>query len=113
MKSVQEKLGVKPGKQVFLFNAPQDYSEVISTSTLEEADIVQIFVSSQKEINDFQPKLACLKKNVMLWVTYPKASNHLGINRDIVAELLRGFGLKSVAICAIDEKWSALRFKFP
>jgi hypothetical protein len=112
MKTVKEKLGVKPSKEVCVINAPNSYREVQSTTSIDRADIVQVFVSSKKEVQDFiEQNLSKLKKMIALWVTYPKNSSHLGVNRDLLAQYLANYGLEAVAICAIDDKWSALRFK--
>ncbi len=48
----------------------------------------------------------------MLWVAYPKAGQ-LGtdLNRDSLAQAVRAHGLEPVAQIAVDEVWSALRFK--
>lgn len=112
MKSLKEKLGIKEGKQVLVLNSPTGYEEVVGTSPVKEADIIQVFVTSKQEIQDFlDQNHSLLKKNIILWITYPKASPHLGINRDIIAEFLVSYGLEGVAICSVDQKWSAIRFK--
>jgi hypothetical protein len=47
-----------------------------------------------------------------LWVAYPKAGQ-LGtdLNRDSLARVLQAAGLEPVAQIAVDDVWSALRFK--
>ncbi len=112
MKSIKEKLGIKDNKQVLVVHAPDSYKEVKGHASVKEADIIQLFASSKKEIQDFLDKnVLQLKPTVALWITYPKASPHLGINRDIIAEFLISYGFKGVAICSIDQTWSGLRFK--
>jgi hypothetical protein len=48
----------------------------------------------------------------LTWVAYPK-SGQLGtdLNRDSLAALLTGLGVQPVRQIAIDEVWSALRFR--
>ena len=112
MKSVKEKLGIKEGKQVLVLNPPQGYFEVQGNAPVKDADIIQLFISSKDELQDFiDQQYSSLKKSIALWVTYPKGSPHLGINRDIIASFLKKYGLEGIAICSIDEAWSALRFK--
>lgn len=112
MKNVAEKIGVKEGKKVLVISPPAEYKEVQGNAPIKEADIIQLFISSKEELQNFIDKnRSFLKKTCALWVTYPKGSPHLGINRDIIAEFLLSFGLEGVAICSVDETWSALRFK--
>jgi hypothetical protein len=44
------------------------------------------------------------------WVAYPKA-NRTDINRDSLWPILAGHGFRPVSQVAIDETWSALRFR--
>ena len=45
-----------------------------------------------------------------LWIAYPKA-NRADINRDSLWPILTEFGLRPISQVAIDEVWSALRFR--
>ena len=50
----------------------------------------------------------------ILWFAYPKASSRryaCDFNRDSGWDVLRGLGFDSVRQVAIDEDWSALRFR--
>ena len=51
----------------------------------------------------------------ILWVAYPKggtkAKKETDLNRDILAAYLQEKGLQAVAQVAVDDTWSALRFK--
>ena len=46
----------------------------------------------------------------ILWVAYPKA-NRADINRDTLWPILGEFGMRPIAQVAVDEVWSALRFR--
>ena len=105
MKSITEKLHIKEDKNLLLIDPPEGYSSI------ENAEIIQIFISSKEGLENFALTLAPLKKSSALWITYPKASPRLGINRNSIAPFLIPLVSKGVAICAIDKKWSALRFK--
>jgi hypothetical protein len=112
MKEFKEKLGIKEGKKVLVLNPPKGYDKVQGKASFEDADIIQIFIHSKKDLDDFIAKhLSSLKKDLSLWITYPKASPHLGINRDIIAKFLKKHDLKGVSICSLDETWSSMRFK--
>lgn len=50
----------------------------------------------------------------VLWIAYPKQSSRryrADVNRDSLWELLKEFGIHPVRQVAIDEDWSALRFR--
>ena len=112
MKSVAEKLGAKEGKCSLVLNAPSQYKAFTGSAAIDEADIIQFFTTNKDELQTFiEENRSKIQPTCSLWITYPKASPHLGINRDIIADFLKGYQLKPVAICSVDETWSALRFK--
>lgn len=45
-----------------------------------------------------------------LWVAYPKA-NRADINRDTLWPILTDYGMRPIGQVAIDDTWSALRFR--
>ena len=117
-----KKLYLKPGYRAIILNAPASYQAVIAdipaTITLAdklegEFDFIQVFVVRRADLEAAAASLAAaLKPDGLLWATYPKAKA-LGtdLNRDRVWEVLQPAGLQPVAQVAIDETWSALRFK--
>ena len=44
------------------------------------------------------------------WVAYPKA-NRIDINRDTLWPILTGYGMRPIGQVAVDDVWSALRFR--
>jgi hypothetical protein len=56
--------------------------------------------------------VAAARQDKLAWIAYPKAGQ-LGtdLNRDILAGELSGQGVQPVRQVAIDETWSALRFR--
>ena len=46
----------------------------------------------------------------ILWVSYPKA-NRTDLNRDTLWPILAEYGMRPVGQVAVDEVWSALRFR--
>ena len=120
--SVLKKLYLRPGYRAIILNAPDAYQTVIAdipatvalADKLEgEFDFIQVFVVQRADLEAAAPSLAAaLKPGGLLWVTYPKAKA-LGtdLNRDKVRTSLQPAGLRPVAQVAIDETWSALRFK--
>jgi hypothetical protein len=107
-------------------NAPQSFGEellLMEESTLviqsiEEAGEIEFtlgFVIDQVAIENFilsiQPKLVV---DPILWIVYPKASSKkytCAFNRDTGFGILGEYGFEGVRQVAIDEDWSALRFR--
>ena len=122
-KTVAEKLLIKEGYRVSIVNPPTDYLSttgklpggVTRVSPSEgRVDLIQLFVSSRKELEASLPGLkADLKNNGLIWVTYPKGTSKVkaDINRDTIAEYAKSLRLQPVAMVSVDETWSALRLR--
>ena len=52
-------------------------------------------------------------RNALAWISDPKKTSKLAANlsRDVIREAMSGEGWRTVSIVAIDEVWSALRFR--
>jgi hypothetical protein len=75
---------------------------------------VQIFVTRLSEISKFARKLSKhAAPNALVWISYPKKTSKLAgnLSRDVIREAMNGAGWRAVSIIAIDEVWSALRFR--
>ncbi len=71
-------------------------------------------MTSAKELQQRLPKLKSkLQPGGLLWVTYPKGSSKIDsdINRDSIYNFAATVGLQGVAMIAVDDDWSAFRFK--
>ncbi len=83
--------------------------------TLErDLDVVQVFARDAAELKGVGPRaFRAVKKDGLLWVCYPKGGANGGTdpNRDILRELLGNRGLVGVTLVAIDDTWSAMRFR--
>jgi len=58
--------------------------------------------------------LAAAGKDAVLWLAYPKQTSRKyksDLNRDLLWEALKSLKLQAVRQIAIDDDWSALRFK--
>lgn len=77
-------------------------------------DFVHFFASSLAELEQLTPwAVAAVKYDGLLWVSYPKKSSGIktDINRDIAWQPLKSAGYDPVTQIAIDDTWSALRFR--
>ena len=122
-KSVAEKLFIKEGYRILIINEPEGYRRVlgklpqkidVSTKASGQADLIQLFVGSRKELETNLPGLkAALKPKGLLWAIYPKGTSKAkaDINRDTIGAYALSIGLQPVAMVSIDETWSALRLK--
>jgi hypothetical protein len=116
-RSTADKLLIKPGAAVWVgpptrvgligplpegvrvVQAPADATTVIVFA--EDAAAVRSAFEAQRDT------LAVVS---VLWVAYPKAGR-ADINRDTLWPILAEYGLRPIGQVAIDDVWSALRFR--
>ncbi len=126
MEALLKKLNFKLQKNIFVLNAPNDilflfadWKEVAFFSTKckakTELEFVLLFVTSEKEIETFMATIEnSLTDETVLWLCYPKKSSKKytsTIYRDYGWEPLGKLHYEPVRGVALDEDWSALRFK--
>lgn len=78
-------------------------------------DFIHSFVSEAKIFKkEFTKYKKYLKKNGILWISWPKKSSKAP--SDLDENFIRDFGLKEglvdVKVCAVDDVWSGLKFMF-
>ncbi len=80
-----------------------------------KATFILAFVTKQQELDKLVPKaVKALAGNGLLWFAYPEKSSKkysCEFNRDTGWAQLGALGFEPVRMIAIDEDWSALRFK--
>ncbi len=120
---VADKLKVKPGQKLLILNAPDGYLQTlgtlsqgveVKTSAGGTFDFVQVFVRSKADVdNSAKTALQALKPGGLLWFTYPKKSSKIktDISRDEGWDAVRKLGMEGIALIAIDDTWSAMRFR--
>ncbi|WP_330341998.1 hypothetical protein [Streptomyces sp. NBC_00557] len=113
--SVLDKLQIKTGQSVAVLGEPDDvHLESESAADPASADAVLAFVTSSADLSgpDAQAALAAARRDALAWVAYPKGGK-LGtdLNRDTLAAALSERGVRPVRQIAIDDTWSALRFR--
>lgn len=115
---VGAKLQLKPGTTVFVASMPVGVeldlpAGVAEVMDFEAADAVIVFVLNKGEfVQRIGPAFGPSRSDRLTWVAYPKAGQ-LGtdLNRDRLVALMSEFGVQPVRQVAIDETWSALRFR--
>jgi hypothetical protein len=125
MNPLLKKLNFKTHKKIAILNAPNEFSEQKSefSEFLEVTDelsnetfpFVLAFIKEQKQIDDLAPKIdAILEKDGLFWWAYPKGTSKkhkCDFNRDTGWQIMGKLGYESVRMVAIDEDWSAFRFR--
>ncbi len=118
---VTAKLQIKPGQSVAALAAPATAGEVPGIVTRDvnppaepgAADAVVAFARNRAELDSVAaPVIEAARQGRLAWIAYPKGGK-LGtdLNRDVLAALLTARGVQPVRQVAIDETWSALRFR--
>jgi hypothetical protein len=123
--ALAKKLRIKPGQRIALLHAPEGYRQllgelpennVVEESLAGQFDLIQAFFTRKADLDAQVAELkGALTGQGILWVAYPKggtkAKKETDLNRDILAAYLQEKGLQAVAQVAVDDTWSALRFK--
>jgi hypothetical protein len=116
-KSLAEKLLIKPDTTVWSSHASrldliQPLPEGVRlVDRLEQATTALVFADDAGSLRDL---LAAhrdqLARPSVLWVAYPKG-NRTDLNRDSLWPILGEYGMRPITQVAVDEVWSALRFR--
>jgi hypothetical protein len=115
---VATKLQLKPGQPVAVLGDARGAELDLGADRPEAddaagADALIAFAANAQELDRLrEPVLACAGRDGLAWIAYPKAGQ-LGtdLNRDSLAERMRGQGVQPVRQVALDDVWSALRFR--
>ena len=125
MPTVFEKLQLKGQKDIVVLNAPKSFEPELSrlkgvtvhraAKGLKEIPFALAFVMTQEEVEAAALALTPLAKgDAVVWLAYPKGSSKQyksTINRDSGWQSLGAAGFEGVRMIAIDEDWSAVRFR--
>jgi hypothetical protein len=121
--TTSKKLRLQAGQKALLINPPQGYLQAlgelpegvqVTTQPDGSYDFVQLFVKDRSELEQFGPAaFQAVKYDGLLWVCYPKQTGKIksDLNRDSLWKLMEPTGLSPVMQIAIDDTWSALRFR--
>lgn len=110
------KLQIKPGHTVVVLSPPDDVELGLEhlSAGVSDADAVLVFVRSAADLetDEVAHVLEAARQDRLAWVAYPKGKQ-LGtdLDRDTLAALLTARGVRPVRQIALDDTWSALRFR--
>jgi hypothetical protein len=122
-KSLAQKLRLQGGQRALIANAPAGYvaglgqlPEGVQVVTQAEGDnlydFVHLFVVDRAELERLSPgAMAAARYDALLWISYPKISSGVptDLTRDVLWKLVPG--LRPVSQVAVDDTWSAMRFR--
>jgi hypothetical protein len=125
MATVFEKLNLKDQPAILVLNAPSTFEpelarlngikvhrDLNSTSAIEFS---LAFVTRKSEVDAISPQIAKRAKgDAIVWFAYPKGTSKkykCDFNRDNGWDVLDKHGFETVRAVAIDDDWSALRFR--
>lgn len=120
------KLNLKEKTEVLVLHAPESFRPEMNaisgavkvyetTESISEIVFAVVFVQTLQQIEDAIKSIGPqMKGDTVLWFCYPKASSkkyRCEFNRDTGWYALGQYGLECVRQVAVDEDWSALRFR--
>ena len=125
MSSVFAKLNLKDHKQIVVLDSPGSFeSELAALEGVEilrdlrkakEVTFFSAFVTTPEQVDALAPAIAHKAEgDAIVWFAYPKGTSKRyksRINRDNGWNLLGQEGFEPVRMVAIDEDWSAVRFR--
>ena len=120
--TLMKKLQLKPGQALRVHHAPEGLEQALATTAGEgaagasaaaPAPATLVFVTTFAEAEQrVGPAVEAAAADELSWVAYPKAGK-LGadLNRDSLAAFMIARGTRPVRQVALDDTWSALRFR--
>ena len=121
--AIARKLGMNPGMRALVIAPPPGYLKLlaprpdglnVSSRAAGTYPFVQFFATRLSEISRFAGRLSKhATPNALVWISYPKKTSTVrgNLSRDVIREAMSAAGWRAVSVVAIDEVWSALRFR--
>ncbi len=123
MATLTQKLQIKPGQRLGVLYPPPGIFEALSAElegcrvlagVENKMDAVLVFVTAMVEVPArWTEALEGLLPGGLMWVAYAKGSSGIktDVNRDRLDAAIQLSGWRGIRIVALDETWSALRFR--
>lgn len=109
-----KKLNAPSGTRLHVVGKPAEVDLAgLATAPAGEADGVMVFVRTLADVEaTCGPLVDAARADRLAWVVYPKAGK-LGtdLNRDVLWKHLQRQGIQGVRQVAVDDTWSAMRFR--
>ena len=125
MATIFEKLNLKNHGEILVLHAPESFEQELSRlpvmtihrhiESVPDIHFSLAFVTRQSEVDALAPQIAARAKgDAVIWFPYPKGTSKkykCDFNRDTGWNALKAAGFDTVRAIAIDEDWTALRFR--
>ena len=125
MSTIFKKMNLKDQTEIVVLNAPESFESELTALAgvnvlrdLKSAKAINFalaFVTKQSEVDKLAAAIAKRAQgDALVWFAYPKGSSKkykCEFNRDTGWAALGELGFEGVRMVAIDEDWSALRFR--
>lgn len=126
MSTLFKKLNLKEQKNILILHHPESFNASLlelnqdvrlktNLRGVKEIEFLILFSTKEKELSKIMDKIGPrLKGDAVFWLAYPKKSSKkykADFNRDSSWEMMGTYELEGVRMVAIDEDWSALRFR--
>jgi hypothetical protein len=125
MTTVFEKLNLKDQQEIVVLNAPESFRPELARlpvlslhqhlESIATVSFLLAFVTKQNEVDALAAQVAARAQgDAIVWFAYPKGTSKkykCDFNRDTGWAGLNAAGFETVRAVAIDEDWSALRFR--
>ena len=109
-----KKLNLKDGMKVRVVGKPEEVGlGDVAVTTSAKAEGVIVFVKTLADVDAAcGPAVDAAKEDRIAWIMYPKAGQlDTDLNRDILWKHLLNKNIQGVRQIAIDNVWSAMRFR--
>jgi hypothetical protein len=125
MATIFEKLNLKNQTEILVLNAPQSFEPELAAQqgvsiqrqvqAVDHITFSLAFVTKQQDVNDLAAAISPKAQgDAVVWFAYPKGTSKkykCEFNRDTGWDALKQVGFEAVRQVAVDEDWSALRFR--
>lgn len=125
MATLFEKLNLGGRQQIVVLNAPKSFEPELARlpaitihhhlDSVPQVDFWLAFVTQKSEVDKLGPQIAKRTAgDAIVWFAYPKGTSKkykCDFNRDTGWDALNAKGFETVRSVAIDEDWTALRFR--
>ena len=114
-KPLSKRLHLREDQQVTLLDAPEglELDRPTTSKLSKKAEVILLFARDSEVLAAWLPKLKPVVGTATLWIAYPKRTS--GVKTDLTRDHgwapVEALGLGPIQQVAVDDTWSALRFK--
>jgi hypothetical protein len=131
LSSLAKKLRLSADHSLAVLNAPDSFVTLLTPGPRDVREQVQpgqsfdavlLFVKDVEELRRLGPAaISAAQTDGLLWIAYPKGGKTVGatdlpatpwwVQRDVLGDVTSVKGYRPVSFVAVDDTWTALRFK--